>query len=141
TLAGLSGGRRTGLPTVSGHGDESDARGVPFGRAGDTLDEQLEIWSRAWTGSPVVFDGRHYRFGEVWLEPQPFRPGGPPLWFGGAAGYPPPVGPLLRGGRGVPPPRPPPAPRPGPPPPPPPRPPPHAPPAGGPGGAPADPPP
>ena len=73
------------LPTVSWHRDEYDALGVPFARRGDILDEQLEIWSRAWTGSPVAFDGRHYRFGEVWLEPQPFRPGGPVLWFGGSS--------------------------------------------------------
>jgi alkanesulfonate monooxygenase SsuD/methylene tetrahydromethanopterin reductase-like flavin-dependent oxidoreductase (luciferase family) len=32
----------------------------------------------------VAFEGRYYRFGEVWLEPQPWRPGGPPLWFGGS---------------------------------------------------------
>src|SRR5262249_18887946 len=77
-LARLSRGRLVGLPTVSGHRDEYDALGVPFGRRGDILDEQLEIWSRAWAGSPVAFEGRHYRFGEVWLEPQPFRPGRPP---------------------------------------------------------------
>ncbi len=73
------------LPTVSWHRDEYAALGVPFGRRGGLLDEQLEIWSRAWSGSPVSFDGNHYRFGEVWVEPQPFRPGGPVLWFGGSS--------------------------------------------------------
>src|SRR5262245_44137718 len=70
TLDRLSQGRLVVLPTVSWHRDEYDALGVPFARRGDILDEQLEIWSRAWAGSPLAFDGRHYRFGPVWLEPQ-----------------------------------------------------------------------
>jgi len=58
TLDRLSRGRLIVLPTVSWHRDEYDALGVPFGRRGDILDEQLEIWSRAWAGSPVAVDGR-----------------------------------------------------------------------------------
>jgi|SRR5579859_1040806 len=88
TLDRLSRGRLVVLPTVSWHRDEYAALGVPFGRRGDLLDEQLEIWSRAWSGSPVSYDGQHYRFGEVWVEPRPFRPGGPPLWFGGSSVHP-----------------------------------------------------
>jgi alkanesulfonate monooxygenase SsuD/methylene tetrahydromethanopterin reductase-like flavin-dependent oxidoreductase (luciferase family) len=100
TLDRLSRGRLIVLPTVSWHRDEYDALGVPFGRRGDILDEQLEIWSRAWAGSPVAFHGRHYRFGEVWLEPQPFRPGGPVLWFGGSSVHPRLIARLVRYGRG-----------------------------------------
>lgn len=85
TLDRLSHGRLVVLPTVSWHRAEYDALGVTFERRGDLLDEQLEVFSRAWAGSPVTFEGLHYRFGEVWLEPQPFRPGGPPLWFGGSS--------------------------------------------------------
>jgi probable F420-dependent oxidoreductase len=85
TLDRLSRGRLVVLPTVSWHRDEYAALGVPFDRRGDLLDEQLEIWSRAWSGSPVSYDGRHYTFGEVWVEPQPLRPGGPALWFGGSS--------------------------------------------------------
>jgi probable F420-dependent oxidoreductase len=84
TLDLLSHGRLVVQPTVGWHRDEYDALGIPFDRRGDVLDEQLEVWSRAWAGSPVRFGGRHYRFGDVWVEPQPFRPGGPPLWFGGS---------------------------------------------------------
>jgi probable F420-dependent oxidoreductase len=84
TLDRLSRGRLVVLPTVSWHRDEYDALGVPFGQRGDILDEQLEVFSRAWAGSPVSFTGSHYSFGEVWVEPQPFRPGGPALWFGGS---------------------------------------------------------
>lgn len=84
TLDRLSHGRLVVQPTVSWHRDEYDALGIPFARRGAILDEQLAVWSRAWTGSPVSFGGQHYRFGDVWVEPQPFRPGGPPLWFGGS---------------------------------------------------------
>src|SRR5262249_57345528 len=79
TLDRLSSGRLIVLPTVSWHREEYDALGVPFDRRGAILDEQLEIWSRAWAGSPVKYEGNHYRCGQVWVEPQPFRPGGPLL--------------------------------------------------------------
>jgi probable F420-dependent oxidoreductase len=85
TLDQLSRGRLVVLPTVSWHRDEYAALGVPFARRGDLLDEQLEIWSLAWARSPISYEGRHYRFGEVWLEPKPFRPDGPALWFGGSS--------------------------------------------------------
>jgi len=100
TLDRLSRGRLIVLPTVSWHRDEYDALGVPFGRRGELLDEQLEIWSRAWRGSPVSYDGRHYRFGDVWVEPQPFRPGGPALWFGGSSVHPRLVERIVRYGSG-----------------------------------------
>ncbi len=76
TLDRLSGGRLVVQPTVSWHAEEYAALGVSFARRGEILDEQLAIWSRAWTappGAPVAFDGRHFRFGEVWLEKNQFR--------------------------------------------------------------------
>jgi probable F420-dependent oxidoreductase len=100
TLDLLSRGRLVVLPTVSWHRDEYDALGVPFGQRGDILDEQLAVWARAWAGSPVSYHGRHYRFGPVWLEPQPFRPGGPVLWFGGSAVHDRMIGRLVRYGSG-----------------------------------------
>lgn len=71
-------------PTVSWHRDEYDALGVPFTERGAILDEQLEVWAKAWRGSPVNHDGERYSFGPIWMEPQPARTGGPPLWFGGS---------------------------------------------------------
>lgn len=88
TLDRLSGGRLIVLPTVSWHRDEYEALGVPFSRRGDILDEQLEIWSLAWSGGPFSFSGNHYSFGKVWIEPQPARRGGPALWFGGSSVHP-----------------------------------------------------
>ena len=85
TLDLLSRGRLVVQPTVSWHRDEYDALEIAFECRGDILDEQLKIWSRAWAGSPVSFEGRHYRFADVWAEPQPHTIGGPPLWFGGSS--------------------------------------------------------
>jgi probable F420-dependent oxidoreductase len=84
TLDLLSDGRLVVLPTVSWHRDEYAALGVDFHRRGAILDEQLEIWRRVWTTSPVAFHGHHYDFDDVWVEPKASRPGGPALWFGGS---------------------------------------------------------
>ena len=70
TLDRLSGGRLVVQPTVGWHRDEYAALGVPFGQRGEILDEQLEIWAKAWGGSPVSHDGKHYSFGTIWVEPQ-----------------------------------------------------------------------
>lgn len=88
TLDRLSGGRLIVLPTVSWHEDEYDALGVPFSKRGEILDEQLEVWARAWRGEPFAYQGTHFSFGRVWIEPQPARPGGPALWFGGSTVHP-----------------------------------------------------
>jgi probable F420-dependent oxidoreductase len=83
TLDLLSGGRLVVQPTVSWHRAEYEALGVPFETRGRRLDEHLDAWGRLWRGSPASFRGRHYAFDDVWLEPKPFRPDGPRLWFGG----------------------------------------------------------
>ena len=100
TLDRLSGGRLVVQPTVSWHRDEYDALGVPFGQRGEILDEQLEIWAKAWEGSPVSHDGKHYSFGPIWVEPRPARTGGPDLWFGGSSLHPRLIARLVRYGNG-----------------------------------------
>ena len=87
TLDRLSGGRLIVQPTVSWHEDEYRALGVDFSKRGAILDEQLEILRRAWTagsGNPFSFHGEHFDFDDIWMEPQPATPGGPPMWFGGS---------------------------------------------------------
>jgi probable F420-dependent oxidoreductase len=83
TLDLLSEGRLVVQPTVSWHRAEYEALGVPFEQRGDLLDEHLEAWRALWRDSPSSFEGRHYRFSDVFLEPKPLRPEGPALWFGG----------------------------------------------------------
>lgn len=83
TLDLLSGGRLVVQPTVSWHRAEYEALGVPFETRGERLDEHLAAWEVLWRPGPATFHGRHYAFEEVHLEPKPFRPDGPRLWFGG----------------------------------------------------------
>ena len=83
TLDLLSRGRLVVQPTVSWHRPEYEALGVPFERRGELLDEHLAAWRVLWRDSPASFGGRNYRFSDIWLEPKPFRPEGPALWFGG----------------------------------------------------------
>jgi probable F420-dependent oxidoreductase len=83
TLDLLSEGRLVVQPTVSWHRDEYAAVGVPFERRGELLDEHLAAWSELWRATPASFEGSHYSFHDVYLEPKPFHPDGPRLWFGG----------------------------------------------------------
>jgi probable F420-dependent oxidoreductase len=88
TLDLLSRGRLVVQPTVSWHRAEYEALGVPFERRGELLDEHLAAWRVLWRDVPASFEGRHYRFQDVYLEPKPARPDGPPLWFGGSSVHP-----------------------------------------------------
>jgi probable F420-dependent oxidoreductase len=88
TLDLLSRGRLVVQPTVSWHEDEYQALGVPFGERGSRLDEHLAAWSLVWAESPASFAGRHYQFEEVYLEPKPTTPEGPPIWIGGSTAHP-----------------------------------------------------
>ena len=85
TLDLLSEGRLVVQPTVSWHRSEYDALGVPFGSRGALLDEHLAAWDVLWRDAPASFEGTFYRFHDVFLEPKPFRPAGPVLWFGGSS--------------------------------------------------------
>lgn len=84
TLDLLSEGRLVVQPTVSWHRSEYRALGVPFERRGELLDEHLAAWEALWHATPASFEGRHYRFRDVYFEPKPYRPEGPVLWFGGS---------------------------------------------------------
>jgi probable F420-dependent oxidoreductase len=88
TVDRLSGGRLVVQPTVSWHRPEYEALGVPFDKRGELLDEHLAAWRILWRDSPASFEETHYRFSEATLEPKPFRPEGPTLWFGGESVHP-----------------------------------------------------
>ena len=100
TLDLLSEGRLVVQPTVSWHEQEYDALGVPFHQRGAILDEQLEAMAAAWRDTPAAYEGRHFRFADVYLEPKPFRPEGPRMWFGGQSLHPPLLRRLVRYGHG-----------------------------------------
>jgi probable F420-dependent oxidoreductase len=78
-------GRLVVQPTVSWLREEYAALDVPFEQRGERLDEHLAAWRELWTKTPASFAGKHYRFEQVYLEPKPYRPEGPSLWFGGSS--------------------------------------------------------
>jgi probable F420-dependent oxidoreductase len=88
TLDLLSEGRLVVQPTVSWHRDEYAALGVPFEKRGRLLDEQLAAWAAVWASSPASFEGEHYAFHDVYIEPKAWRPDGPRLWLGGESVHP-----------------------------------------------------
>ena len=100
TLDLLSEGRLVVQPTVSWHRSEYDALGVPFGSRGALLDEHLAAWDVLWRDAPASFEGTHYRFHDVFLEPKPFRPAGPVLWFGGSSLHDPLIRRIVKYGHG-----------------------------------------
>lgn len=100
TLDLVSGGRLVVQPTVGWHEDEYRALGVPFPQRGARLDEQLEAMSRVWAASPASYEGRHYSFDEVYLEPKPASPRGPFMWIGGSSVHPAVIRRLVRHGDG-----------------------------------------
>jgi probable F420-dependent oxidoreductase len=100
TLDLLSRGRLVCQPTVSWHQDEYRALDVPFRERGTRLDEHLAAWSHVWAESPASFYGRHYQFEEVYLEPKPMNPKGPPIWIGGSTAHPAVIRRLIEHGSG-----------------------------------------
>jgi len=47
--------------------------------------EFMQIVRRLWTEEDVTYEGRHFRVEHSTCLPRPYRPGGPPLYFGGAS--------------------------------------------------------
>jgi probable F420-dependent oxidoreductase len=88
TLDLLSKGRLVAYPTVSWHEQEYIALGKDFRKRGKMLDEQFEIWRKVWTESPASYSGEFYKFDNIYVDPKPWTPGGPPLWITGGPLHP-----------------------------------------------------
>ena len=100
TLDLVSEGRLIYMPSVSWQEEEYAAQGVPFHQRGKILDEQLEVWHRAWRDEIVTFHGEHYDFADMRFEPKPWRPSGPTLWIGGFTLHPAALRRIVRYGAG-----------------------------------------
>lgn len=85
TLDVLSGGRLTVMPSVSWQPQEYEACGVPFKTRGKVLDDSIGAWRALWGEQPASFSSDSVSFENVWCQPAPTRPGGPPMWFGGSS--------------------------------------------------------
>lgn len=47
----------------------------------ERVTEGLQIVRKLWTEDDVSFEGKHYAFSGVTIEPKPFQKGGPPIWL------------------------------------------------------------
>ena len=47
----------------------------------ERVTEGLQILRKLWTEDDVSFEGRHFAFSGVTIQPKPFNPAGPPLWL------------------------------------------------------------
>jgi alkanesulfonate monooxygenase SsuD/methylene tetrahydromethanopterin reductase-like flavin-dependent oxidoreductase (luciferase family) len=58
---------------------------VPWERRFVRLDETVALWRQLWTGEgPTSFHGEVLHFDDIPRATPSFRPGGPPVWLGGA---------------------------------------------------------
>lgn len=82
----ISGGRLILALGVGGDfAKEFAATGIPLERRGRRTQETLEILRRYFSGEPFSYQGGIFQLEDVWLDPPPARPGGPPLWVAGRA--------------------------------------------------------
>jgi len=85
----LSGGRLTvavgaGFPGRFGR-PLFDLSDLPWARRFTRLDETVDLWRRMWAADgPIAFHGEVLRYDDIPVCTPPVRPGGPPIWLGGA---------------------------------------------------------
>jgi alkanesulfonate monooxygenase SsuD/methylene tetrahydromethanopterin reductase-like flavin-dependent oxidoreductase (luciferase family) len=61
---------------------EFEATGVPFDRRVGRMNEAIRLCRALWTGQRVDWTG-FWTVEQATLGPMPYRPGGPPIWYGG----------------------------------------------------------
>ena len=81
TAAVLSGGRVVMTIGVGWSQDEFELLGQDFSTRGKRADEMVEIMRLLWTGEYVSYQGKHYQFDRIEMNPKP--PGKIPVWSGG----------------------------------------------------------
>jgi alkanesulfonate monooxygenase len=83
TLDLLSGGRSILGIGVGWHEEEFALMGVPHRERGRRMEECIEIVQALWAGDRVTYEGRHYRFRDLTIDPKPAQRPHPPIWIGG----------------------------------------------------------
>jgi len=63
--------------------EEFEAQGLDYGRRGQALTDTVAACRALWSPSPSSFDSATVSFSDIWCEPKPSRPGGPPILFSG----------------------------------------------------------
>jgi alkanesulfonate monooxygenase SsuD/methylene tetrahydromethanopterin reductase-like flavin-dependent oxidoreductase (luciferase family) len=62
---------------------EFEALRIPYRERGRRMTEMLEAITALWAGDGVSYEGRHYRFHDLTIEPKPVQRPHPPIWIGG----------------------------------------------------------
>ncbi len=83
TLDLLSGGRSILGIGVGWHEEEFALMGVPHRERGRRMEECIEILRALWAGDRVTYEGQHYRFRDLTIDPKPVQKPHPPIWIGG----------------------------------------------------------
>ncbi len=81
TAAIVSNNRITPAFGVGWSRDEFELMQQEFHTRGKRTDEMLEIMRLLWTGEMVEYNGKHYQFGPMEMNPAPTAP--IPIWIGG----------------------------------------------------------
>ncbi|HUR74496.1 MAG TPA: TIGR03619 family F420-dependent LLM class oxidoreductase [Sporichthya sp.] len=61
-----------------------DAVGIEFKRRVSRTEESIDVMRQLWAGAAVSYQGTHFNFQDVTLEPKPAQAGGPPIWLAGS---------------------------------------------------------
>ncbi|MFT5531064.1 MAG: putative F420-dependent oxidoreductase [Candidatus Poriferisodalaceae bacterium] len=83
TVDVLSGGRLILGVGVGWMAEEFAALGLDHRERGARTLEAIEIYKRAWTEPVVEFDGEHYQFHDISMDPKPVQKPRPPIIYGG----------------------------------------------------------
>jgi probable F420-dependent oxidoreductase len=83
TLDVLSGGRSILGVGVGWNEREFEALRIPYRERGRRTTEMLEAITALWAGDNVTYEGRHYQFRDLTIEPKPAQKPHPPIWIGG----------------------------------------------------------
>jgi probable F420-dependent oxidoreductase len=83
TLDQLSGGRVILGAGVGWSEAEFDALDQDFANRGRRLDEAIDIMRAVWENDPATFEGDHYSFAELKVQPTPAHR--IPIWIGGGS--------------------------------------------------------
>ena len=62
---------------------EFEALGLDFKERGRRTTESIEIYKRSWMDEVVSFDGEHYKFENLSMDPKPVQKPRPPIVYGG----------------------------------------------------------
>jgi len=80
---GLSGGRLVLGVAIGYRPDEFAMMATPLDGRGSRFVEAITLIRRLWTEDCVTFEGEHYRYQQISIEPKPLSRPCPPIWLGG----------------------------------------------------------